>query len=227
MVLSDPCLQITALLRRVFPADVALACVPIGAAHPALFPKETRSLQHAVPRRRAEFAAGRHAARIAMQHLGRPAAPIPAGQDRAPLWPEGLTGSISHDARHAVAVLLPAAPGLALGVDLEPAEPLDPDLVGMICTPAERRGLGPLGEAELRKARLIFSAKEAVFKAQYPLSGAMLGFEDIEIAFTGDADFAARLTRPVGAFAPGETLAGRFAESRAGIVTGICLGRAA
>lgn len=147
-----------------------------------LLPVEAAAISAAVPRRRGEFAAGRRAARRAMAALGHPPAAIPMGPDRAPVWPDGLVGSISHTADCCIAVVTPTGPVAALGIDLEPDLPLETGLWDSICTRAELEALQACASAERgRLVRRIFAAKEAVYKAQYPLTGALIGFDAVTI----------------------------------------------
>ena len=78
------------------PGDVALVCGPIAAMQGELLPPEAQAIDHAVPKRRREFTAGRTAARRACARLGVWAGALPVAADRTPVWPEGVVGSISH-----------------------------------------------------------------------------------------------------------------------------------
>lgn len=180
-----------------------------GAPDCALAPEEARAMARAVPARRAEFAAGRHAAREAMQRLGQAAQPVPMRPDRSPHWPEGLRGSISHEAGLAVAAL--RLGGAAFGIDIAPAAPLDRDLHDEIAIPGELDQPVP-GFDRGMIARLVFSAKEAAYKAQFPESGLVLGFEAmrVEITATGPAGggLVARLARPAGPYGAGTAFRG-------------------
>ncbi|KKB80719.1 hypothetical protein VW29_16715 [Devosia limi DSM 17137] len=152
-----------------------------------LFPEERAAIARAVPRRRAEFIAGRACARHALFRLGQPAMAIPSGPDRAPIWPDGFVGSISHCEDLAIAVVA-RCPGAirSLGVDIEPACPLEAELVENICTAAEQRYLANAANAGLL-AKTIFSIKESVYKAQYPLTHTMLEFLDVELVLDATA----------------------------------------
>ena len=88
----------------------------------ALWPDEAAAVARAIPKRRGEFAQGRSAARAAMGLLGHPPMAIPAGSDRAPIWPKGLVGSITHTNGLCAAALSQNA--AALGIDAEQAVPL-------------------------------------------------------------------------------------------------------
>ncbi|NPD13864.1 phosphopantetheinyl transferase [Xinfangfangia sp. D13-10-4-6] len=176
------------------PADVSSG-VSLGAAlpwqhYPLLTGEDTGGM---VARRAAEFSAGRHAARQAMAGLGRVRSAIPKGPDRAPVWPDGLVGSITHSAEACIAaVALKRSAGdlsgkglSGIGLDAEPLHALDPGLAALIT--------GPLDQVQADAAMaggdpalMLFCAKEAAYKAQYPLSQRILGPEDIVISIEGD-----------------------------------------
>jgi 4'-phosphopantetheinyl transferase EntD len=193
----------------------------------ALHPEEARAIAAAAPKRQREFAAGRLCARRALGRLGVSGFPLLAGPDRAPHWPPGVVGSISHTDRYAIAVVAPRASYRSVGVDAEPDEPLEEDLWAAICTGRELRWLEAQPSPERgRLARLIFSAKESFYKLQFPLTGAMLEFGDVRIDIEPERDlFAATLLRAAGrAFPAGYALAGRFRIDADGIRTGMALG---
>jgi 4'-phosphopantetheinyl transferase EntD len=199
--------------RGLLPATAAVAAAdPIQPA-PALWRGEV--LPNAVALRQREFAAGRHAARQAMELLGRPAEAIPIGIDRAPVWPTGLNGSITHSATLCLAVVT-QAPQL-IGIDLEPATPLNPDLWDTILLPEECATFARAPDAPLI-AKLIFSAKEAAYKAQYPRSKTVFGFEVIHITL-GPTHFTARFTQAVPGFAAGSTLGGQYTQTQGHFLT--------
>jgi 4'-phosphopantetheinyl transferase EntD len=128
-------------------------------------------------RRRASGAARIVARRLIGELGGDAAAPLGRAGSGAPLWPEGIVGSLAHDEDFAVAAAA-RRPSLAgLGVDVEPAEPLPPDLVDLVLSVAERRET----EGDGVRRRLVFAAKEAVYKAIHPLDGTPLEYSDIEV----------------------------------------------
>jgi 4'-phosphopantetheinyl transferase EntD len=206
---------IEAALAQLFPPGVAVAAVVIAADSPPLMPAEAVAVAKAVPARVAEFAAGRLAARRAMAGLGHPAVPIPAGLDRAPVWPKGLAGSISHAGGLAVAAV---RRGLPLGLDLEADAALEPDLWPLVCDAVELAAL-PVAEPG-HAARTIFSAKEAVYKAQYPLTGRLVGFDAVMITLH-DSHFLARFRRDVGPLPRGHEMTGRVVRAGGFILTGV------
>jgi 4'-phosphopantetheinyl transferase EntD len=141
----------------------------------------------AVPRRRREFALGRACARLALAHAGYTAPrPILRGNRGEPLWPAGWVGSITHASEVAAAVVAEEARVLSLGLDIEDLRrELSPGFVYMIGLPEERAWVAERPDPEevhLRTMQL-FSAKEAVFKALYPLGHVPLGFLDARLVW--------------------------------------------
>lgn len=171
-----------------------------------LFPEEAALVARAVEKRQNEFAAGRRAARAGLVQLGVPAGPILTGAHRSPAWPDGVTGSLSHDQGMAIAVVARTAAISHLGVDLVEAAPFPEKLRSQILlTPNEMA-------QDAREARLTFSAKETIFKALYPSVGAYFGFDAVEV--TPDFEqgrFSARILTPLGPFRPETVLEGRIA----------------
>ncbi len=213
------------LARPLFTPDIAVAVTDPRAAHNRPLPPEVRPMARMVPIRQRAYAAGRVAARDAMARLGHPVRPVLMTPDRAPLWPSGLTGSISHSQSCCIATLGRTDQVRALGVDVEEDSDLDSDLVPTICTMAERAWLSAQPRAQTGLlGKLIFSAKECAYKCQYPLSKTLFGFEMLEI--TPDLDtgqFEATFLHDVPHF-PAETqLHGRFAIGDGLIVTAMAL----
>jgi 4'-phosphopantetheinyl transferase EntD len=127
--------------------------------------------------RRASGAA-RIAARALLDEFGADrSAPLPRSPSGAPLWPAGIVGSLAHDEAFAVAAAARRGRVVGLGLDVEPAEPLPEEVVDIVLSETERRETGGDGVAQ----RLVFVAKEAVYKATNPLDGLWLDFPDIEV----------------------------------------------
>jgi 4'-phosphopantetheinyl transferase EntD len=157
---------------------LALVAGRIGDYVDALAPEERPALGRAVPKRIAEFSTGRHLARCAMTELGVPTCAIPRAEDRRPLWPDNLVGSISHAGDVAVAAVAPAEALIGVGVDLEEQERVTAKLFAKLFTAAELAGFGA---ADARLPGLVFSAKEAVYKAVNPHLGKFIGFQEVEV----------------------------------------------
>lgn len=150
-----------------------------------LWPVEQTVIRHAIPRRQREFSAGRTAAREAMAQVGSPPSAIPVRSDRSPTWPGGVVGSIAHTRRACVAVAGRQEQVHALGIDLEEDVSMDPDLWETICTPEEALVLATLPASERgRWVTRLFCAKEAFYKWQYPQTGRMLEFRDVQVTLS-------------------------------------------
>lgn len=136
------------------------------------------TLSRAVPRRKAEFLAGRVMAQAAMACLGLPLRPVETTPSRAPLWPEGLSGSISH-ARGRCACLLSQDTSRSFGIDTEAiaeGRALSA-ILSQTLSPDEHALLTQGPYPSNTNATLAFSAKEALFKALYPQVGHHFGFD--------------------------------------------------
>ena len=221
---SDRFDQLRAAVITLFDGSVAVVVTDPSRGQPALKAVERPAVAGAIPARQTEFAAGRAAARAAMAQIGIVPGPVPAGPDRAPVWPKGVIGSITHTDKLCIAVVTPVTNIRSLGVDAEPATPLDFDLIPTICSAAEQAQVaGPdLG----RLAKVIFSAKEATYKAQYPLTGMLFGYDHLDISLDPSAgSFVATFLKPAPPFAVGDTLPGRFVQVADHIVTAVTIGQ--
>lgn len=168
------------LTRSLFPACVATAEARAETWEGPLHPEEERFVQRAVARRRREFGAGRACARAALRALGLEAGAIPVGPDRAPVWPAGVVGSITHTRGFCAAAVARRRDLGGVGVDAERRGAVGPELVPRVCTPAEIRWMQAAASRSARDwATLVFSAKEAAYKALHArLGGRILGFHD-------------------------------------------------
>ncbi|MBK5957442.1 hypothetical protein CCR97_04355 [Rhodoplanes elegans] len=175
-----------AALQRVL--DVLVPGVAVGCR--AILPGDEAALREAeadsivstiVAVRRASGAA-RVVARALLDDLGHRDVVLVRTASGAPAWPDGIVGSLAHDQEIAVAAVASRARIAALGIDVEPADPLPDDIVDLVVTAAEHDGL----DRDPLHGRLLFAAKEAVYKAMHPLDGVFLDFHDIVV------DLAAR-----------------------------------
>ncbi|WP_240611046.1 4'-phosphopantetheinyl transferase family protein [Oceaniglobus ichthyenteri] len=212
-------------VRGLFDGDIAVALCDPRAPMGSLLSPERQGMGRMVAKRQLEFTAGRIAAHRAMAALGRPRQPVIPGPDRAPIWPDGLVGSLSHCDSLCVCVMAPTGPVRSLGVDVEEDTALDPEMIETILTPPERAWMARQPEDEAgRLAKLIFSAKETAYKAQYPMTREVLDFGAIAILpDLAQGRFTATFTRAVGPFASGSTLQGRMARAHDLILTGLTL----
>lgn len=167
------------MLDEILPRRVAVAATR-DEIEADLFPEEMDAIRNAVEQRRREFVTARACARRALMQLGLPAQAIPQGEKGAPHWPNGVVGSITHCDGYRACAVACARDFAAIGVDAEPNLPLPDGLLGDIACPEERASLRNLG-AEMPGVcwdRLVFSVKEAVYKAWFPLAKQWLGFDE-------------------------------------------------
>jgi 4'-phosphopantetheinyl transferase EntD len=139
-----------------------------------------------------EFAAGRLCARRALAELGIGDFPLRAGADRSPCWPPTVVGSISHTLGFCGAVVGERRRFVSLGLDIEAAQDLKQELWPRVCTDAELRWIASLpAPSQASAATLVFCAKEAFYKCQYPVTGERLSFDDVHVEIR-DSDGAHR-----------------------------------
>ncbi len=150
-----------------------------------LFAEEARALGTAVAARRREFETGRACARRALAGLGLPAVAVGSGARGEPLWPARVVGSITHCARYRACAVARADDIRAVGIDAEPDLPLPAGVLATVANAQERRALAA-NSAGTCWDRVLFSAKEAVFKAWYPLTGDAPAFEDAAVWIDAD-----------------------------------------
>jgi len=181
------------LLASLLPREVACAEAFADRDEEVLFPQERAVVAQAVESRRREFATARECARSALASLGVPAGPIPRGSRGAPRWPRGVVGSITHcDGYRGCAVARLGAVG-AVGIDAEPNAALPPRVFGSIAADEEVDRLRRLPAAGVHWEKLLFSAKECIYKAWYPRTGRRLGFGDALVRLQPDGRFTARI----------------------------------
>lgn len=188
------------LIAGILPAGTCFAEAFDDTVPAPLFPEEERLLAGAAAKRRAEFATARRCARDALGGLGIAPAPLVRGAGGAPDWPPGVLGSLTHCAGYRAAVVARSGELRALGIDAEPAGPLPEGVLGMVTAPHERAALAERAAAEpgVHWDRLLFCAKEAVYKAWFPITGTWLGFRDATVEFDSTGTFSATLLPSAG-----------------------------
>jgi 4'-phosphopantetheinyl transferase EntD len=196
------------VIEELVPACVATVEAsedPAGLPGLHLYPEEMAVIANAVEGRQREFATVRLCARRAMSRLGLPPMALVPGQRGAPRWPDGVVGSMTHCDSYRAAAVARAHDLVSIGIDAEPNRPLPDGVLDVISLRQERKWVSSLlkREPEVRWDRLVFSAKESVFKAWYPLTHRALEFDQALIEVAQDSDrFSARL------LVPGPTVAG-------------------
>jgi 4'-phosphopantetheinyl transferase EntD len=207
------------VLERILPATVR--SVHTRTDPPVeLYPAEAALLVNAVPKRQQEFATVRHCARLALAELGVPPAPILPGVRGAPIWPAGIVGSMTHCTGYRAAAVGRTSQAGGIGIDAEVHGPLPAGVLDLVTSPTEREHLASLAASrpKVQWERVLFSAKESVYKVWSPRTGEWLGFEEAEVTFDPVAEtFTARVLVP-GPFA---TLTGRYVVSDDLVVTAV------
>lgn len=228
------------MISELLPKTVAFAEAFEDSGEDGLYPAERELLGKAVERRRREFATVRACARRALGELGLPPAPVLPGVRNVPQWPAGIVGSMTHCDGYRAALLARVTDQLTVGIDAEPDAPLPEGVLESIALPREAAWVGARVPGDVHRGRLLFSAKECVYKAWFPMMGSELDFADAEIAFSTTArsasgtagTFEARILRPglpgpgprpdsVGRQVPG--FSGHWAAWRGLLVTTIVL----
>ncbi|OBK12912.1 4'-phosphopantetheinyl transferase [Mycobacterium asiaticum] len=195
----------------------------------APLPEEEPLIAKSVAKRRSEFITVRHCARIALAELGVPPTPILKGDKGEPCWPDGIVGSLTHCTGYRGAVVGRSGVVRSVGIDAEPHDVLPNGVLDAISLPAERAETPGVMPEGLNWDRILFCAKEATYKAWFPLTKRWLGFEDAHITFQSDSATAGRfvsriLIDPATKTGPPLTsLSGRWSVERGLVLTAIVL----
>lgn len=185
------------MIEDLLPPQVAVVDTTADLAG-ELFPAEAAVLARAVEKRRREFTTVRVCARRAMAALGVEPHPLLPGERGAPTWPAGLVGTMTHCDGYRAAAVARAGQLPGLGIDGEPHDRLPPGVLGVVASASERAALAGLARRDpaVHWDRVLFSAKESVYKAWFPRRRTWLGFEDVELTIDpGRGTFSARRLR--------------------------------
>ncbi|GAA2612250.1 4'-phosphopantetheinyl transferase family protein [Streptomyces tubercidicus] len=188
------------MIDKLLPAPIRTAEAFEDAPLSEMFPEELAQVANAVPKRQREFGTVRGCARRALAELGFPPAPLLPGPNREPQWPAGVVGAMTHCAGYRAVAVARAAEVRTIGLDAEPNLPVnDPGVVDLVTLPEERTQLRRLAalQPEVCWDRLVFSAKESVYKAWFPLTRRWLDFEEALLTLDPtNATFTAQLLVP-------------------------------
>jgi 4'-phosphopantetheinyl transferase EntD len=197
----------------------------------ALLPAEAALIAGFPAARRAEFGAVRACARRALARLGVPPVPILPGERGAPQWPDGIVGSMTHCPGYRAAAVAPVARVAGIGVDAEPHLALPAGVLDVVALPGEQVLLAALraGRPEVHWDRVLFSIKESVYKAWFPLTGRWLDFGDVSVRIEESGLFVAGFEVPAAVVGGRELpyFPGRFAIEGGLICTAVVLPAAA
>lgn len=216
------------MIERLLPSWVRAVDTTTDASEDSLWPAERAVLERAVPKRRVEFATVRVCARAALAELGVPPAPILPGPRGAPGWPSGIVGSMTHCAGYRGAAVASAKVAASIGIDAEPHGPLPDGVLEAIARPEELSWLAELAVSApgVHWDRLLFSMKESVYKAWFPLTGSWLDFEGASITVEPAAGAFTAVLQVPGPMLNGReltTFTGRFSTSDTLVLTAIAV----
>jgi 4'-phosphopantetheinyl transferase EntD len=188
-----------------------------------LFPEEEKVVERAVDGRRRQYATVRRCARAGLAGLGHPPTPILPGRGGAPAWPAGVRGSMTHCSQYAAAAVAPSERVVTIGIDAEPDAPLPAGVLELVATPEECLRLPTPRTSQPCWDRLLFSAKESVYKAWFPVVREWLDPLETVVAIAEDGWFTAALLRD--GLADGSSrisrLRGRWAAGGGIVLTGV------
>jgi 4'-phosphopantetheinyl transferase EntD len=209
------------------PADTVVVEATPPMWESGLLPEEAACVQRAVPRRVREFTAGRNCARQALERLGHvPASPLLVGAQREPLFPAHVAGTITHTHDYCAAAVLPRAAGrvAGLGIDAEVNEPLGEGVAAHVLLPQEQAALQQLQEGCCTD-KLVFSIKEAFYKAFFQIAAQYLDFLDASVQVEpADRSFTLRVLHAgVPAYFRGGAFRGRYGFDAQRVYTAIVL----
>ena len=184
------------MIAQLLPAAVVAADTFGDLPAATLLPEEQVAIVRSVNRRRREFTTVRACARTALARLGVEPVAIVPGVDGAPTWPVGIVGSMTHCRGYRAAAVALGEDVVTIGLDAERAEPLPDGVLDVVASAEERIHLTRLAaeRPDVCWDRLLFSVKESVYKAWFPLTRRWLGFEHATVTIDcADGTFAARL----------------------------------
>lgn len=213
-------------LSRLFPPSVRVVELSDPLLAEPLYPVEEQAIERAVEKRKIEFALGRTAARKALAQLGIDQAALVHNADRSVAWPSAAWGSITHADGICAAIAALRSDHAGIGVDAEVRARVRRDLWHHIATEREIAWFeAAASEREkAERATLLFSAKEAFYKAQFCVSRTWVGFHDVELRCDDRDTFEVTMLVDVAtAFTRGQRFAGRYAFLPEHVVTGVAL----
>jgi 4'-phosphopantetheinyl transferase EntD len=196
-----PCVTGLEVLDEILPPCVVAAEAFDDALEGTPFPEEEVLVSRAVDQRRREFTTVRACARLALAQLDIPPVPIVPNSRGDPAWPQGIVGSMTHCSGYRGSAVARASEVATLGIDAEQHAPLPSGVLDLISLSMEREMICRLGHLrpDVCWDRLLFSAKESVYKAWFPLEQRWLGFEDAVVTMDpATCSFTVRLRAPEG-----------------------------
>lgn len=221
---SNPSLIVSQLL----PASVLAAQITKAVDTQKLYAEEAHSLGNVAPKRLQDFTAGRLCARRVLAQLGHHQFALLIGDDRRPVWPQGIIGSITHTHNFCAAIATAESELIALGIDAECLNAVSQQVLPEIATEDEITWLSRFSESDRRHyATLIFSAKEAFYKAQFQLTKSWMGFHDLVLCPASSrfdqGHFSLVIVNPPKGLQTKSRISGHFSITREHLITAISL----
>ena len=212
------------MIEPLLPAEVSAVAVRRDDPDAVLLPEERALVEGAVAQRLAEFATTRHCARLALRRFGLPDRPILRGPKREPIWPENFVGSLTHCSGFRAAAAARGAQVVTIGIDAEPHAAIAERVRQRVLRTEERQRVAKM-PADIHWDRVIFSAKESVYKAWFPLAQRFLDFDDASVTIDpAGGIFHARLLVEPPISLPAE-LEGRYLVEDGLVLTAIAVMR--
>ncbi len=216
------------MIAKLLPSYVQVVEGPIERGTAPLLPAEAACVADACVERFQEFSTGRHFARSAIELLIGSTPPVPANVDRTPAWPHGIVGSITHTRQWCSVAVAHDRHAQAIGIDIEEIEKFDLAILPSVFTEWELETVLNIHHERERisMATLVFSAKEAFYKCQYPLTRKWLDFHDVVISLDRQAQaFTARRLDSTPSQLGADLLRGRFSIQGGTVATAIYMPR--
>jgi 4'-phosphopantetheinyl transferase EntD len=214
------------MLEGLLPDDVKTAWGDPREDAPLGLPAEEALIARAVEKRKREFRKARACARGLLEHFGVRDFALLSGEQREPLWPEGLVGSVTHTDGLCAVVVGSGARYAGLGIDVEPAQPLESGIAKRVCVQGEFERASAATKLEpFVAARLVFSAKEAFYKCQFVSTRRFLGFSDVSVSFAPSGEFAVHMLTEVSELGEASAFSGRWAVRGGFVLTSSFVGR--
>ncbi len=189
-----------------------------------IYPEEQDYVTNVATKRYREFTAGRLCAREVLKKLGIDNFPLLVGDNREPLWPSGIVGSISHCRDNCIVVASMDRRIAGLGVDIEDIAPLEAEIIALVCRQKEKQWITNVYEPGYPDwAKIIFSAKESVYKCLFPAKNIHLDFKEVQIEFDiPNNEFIVDLfNREMAKFVDSYTMIGCFSYTNEYVYTGV------
>ena len=158
--------------------------------------------------------------------LGLIPTPIVPGRQRQPLWPLGVVGSITHCTGYCAAAVAHRTRFVTIGIDAEIHDKLPEGTLDLVALSRECEWLQSSPNDGIHWDRVLFSVKESIYKAWFPIAGKWLGFKDVLVSFDPSSRrFRARLLVS-GPVVKGRTLthfSGRYVIVAGRVLTAVSL----